>query len=292
MPISVNTNMASLTAQNALNGATNKMNTAMERLSSGYQINSSKDDAAGMAVTTKLGYKLSGLAVAKDNGQMGSSLLDTAEGVYSIIQSNLQRVRDLTEQAANGTYGSDSMLAISSEVEARLEEITRVANSIEFNGQYLLDGSINHSINLQLGITSDPNSVIELPQELFKKTTTTALFAGRFTGGTSKISDLVDEVYEDDTTARTFLADIDKAIADVTDRTTTTGGIQQRIIAATEAITVMSDNMTNAVGLIQDADIAAESTNYVKYQILQQTSTAMLSAANQAPALALSLIGG
>ena len=287
MPISVNTNMASLTAQNSLNGATKKMNNAMERLSSGYKINSSKDDAAGMAVSTKLGYKLSCLSVAKDNGQMGSSLLDTAEGVYSIIQSNLQRIRDLTEQAANGTYGSDSMLAISSEVEARLEEITRMANTIEFNGQYLLNGSINHSINLQLGITSDDDSVIELPQDLFKPATATALFSDRTF---AKASDLVEEVYDNDETARKFLADIDKAIAEITDRKTTTGGIQQRIISATEAITVMSDNMTSAVGLIQDADIAAESTNYIKYQILQQTSTAMLSAANQAPALALSLI--
>lgn len=289
MPISVNTNMASLTAQNSLNSASTSMNRAMERLSTGYKINSSKDDAAGMAVSTKLSYKLSCLSVAKDNGQMGSSLLNTTEGVYGVLQSNLQRVRDLTEQAANGTYGSDSMLAITSEVEARLEEISRLANSTEFNGQYLLNGSIDHAINLQLGITSSKDSIIELPEDLFKKATTTALF--NITAG-SNITKLVEASYKNDTTARTFLKNIDKAIATVTDRITTTGGIQQRIIAATEAITVMSDNMTSAVGLIQDADIAAESTNYIKYQILQQTSTAMLSAANQAPALALSLIGG
>ena len=288
MPISVNTHMASLTAQNSLNTASKKMNTAMERLSTGYKINSSKDDAAGMAVSTKLGYKLSCLAVAKDNGQMGSSLLNTTEGVYGVLQSNLQRVRDLTEQAANGTYGSDSMLAITSEVQARLEEISRLANSTEFNGQYLLNGSIDHAINLQLGITSSKDSVIELPEDLFAKATTTALFT---TKTFANISELVKDSYKDDTTARAFLNDIDKAMEKVTNRITTTGGIQQRIIAATESITVMSDSMTSAVGLIQDADIAAESTKYIKNQILQQTSTAMLSSANQIPALALSLLG-
>lgn len=288
MSISVNTNMSALTAQNSLYKATNNMNTAMERLSTGYKINSSKDDAAGMAVSTKLAYKLSCLSVAKDNGQMGSSLLNTTEGVYGVLQSNLQRVRDLTEQAANGTYGSDSMLAITSEVEARLEEISRLARATEFNGQFLLDGSIDHDINLQIGINSEDYSVIELPEDLFAKATTTALFN---TKTFASISDLVKDSYKDDTTARAFLKDIDNAISTVTNRITTTGGIQQRIIAATESISVMSDNMTSAVGIIQDADIAEESTNYIKNQILQQTSTAMLSSANQIPALALNLLG-
>ena len=135
MAITVNTNMASFTAQKALNSATSKMNTAMERMSTGLRINSSKDDAAGMAVSTKLDYKVSSLNVAKDNAQMGASMLDTTEGVLDVIKTNLVRVRDLTEQAANGTYGSDALAAIQTEVSARLTEITRVAESSEFNGK-------------------------------------------------------------------------------------------------------------------------------------------------------------
>ena len=103
MAITINTNMSSLVAQKSLNSATNIMNTAMQRLSTGLRINSSKDDAAGSAVATKLDYKISSLAVAEDNAQMGSSLLETAEGTLDVVQSNLQRIRDLTEQAANGT---------------------------------------------------------------------------------------------------------------------------------------------------------------------------------------------
>ncbi len=111
MAITVNTNVASLTAQKSLNNATTRMNTAMERMSTGLRINSSKDDAAGMAVASKLDYKVSSLNVAQDNGQMGASMLDTAEGVLSVMKDNLVRVRDLTEQAANGTYGDDAMKA-------------------------------------------------------------------------------------------------------------------------------------------------------------------------------------
>ena len=107
MAITVNTNMAALTAQSALNKSTNKMNTAMERMTTGYKINSSKDDAAGLAVSSNLEYKMSSLKVAQNNAQMGASLLETTEGIMSTISDNLTRVRDLTEQAANGTYGSD-----------------------------------------------------------------------------------------------------------------------------------------------------------------------------------------
>ena len=107
MAITVNTNVPSLTAQASLNKATNAMNTAMQRMSTGLKINSSKDDAAGLAVANKLDYKVSSLKVAQDNAQMGTSMLDTMEGVMGVINDNLQRIRDLTEQAANGTYISD-----------------------------------------------------------------------------------------------------------------------------------------------------------------------------------------
>ncbi len=288
MAISINTNMASLTAQKSLNQSTTKMNTAMQRLSTGYKINSSKDDAAGMAVSGKLNYKISSLKVAHANGQMGASMLDTTEGVYDLIKSNLHRIRDLTEQAANGTYGSDSIKAIKSEVCARLNEISRIANSTEFNGQYLMNGSIKDDINLQVGIQNDKQSVIKLDKDLFANATATVLLN---VGAGKTIEKLSDEVYKNDTTAREFLDKLDVAIEDVTVRTTTIGGVQQRIISAMDAADVMKTSMTSAVALIQDADIAEESSNYVKHQILQQTSASMLATANQAPSIALQLLG-
>ena len=175
MSITVNTNVASLIAQKSLNNATIKMNTAMERLSTGLRINSSKDDAAGSAVSTKLEYKVSSLNVAGDNAQMGSSLLDTEEGTLDVIQSNMTRIRDLTEQAANGTYGTDAMTAIKSEIAGRLAEVTRIAGTTEFNGKKLLDGSMDNGINLQVGITANDDSVINLQGSLFASTTAESL---------------------------------------------------------------------------------------------------------------------
>ena len=280
MAISVNTNLVSLTTQKSLSKSTDKMNTAMERLSTGYKINSSKDDAAGMAVATKLNYKLTSYNVAKSNAQMGSSMLDTAESIMGTIRSNLQRIRDLTEQAANGTYGSDSMQAIVKEVQSRVNEITRISESVEFNGKYLLNGSIEEDINLQVGIENKENSIIKLSKDLFADASASALL------GTSDIS----KNYETDSTARAFLEQIDSALANITNRVTEIGGVQQRLVTVLEATETLATSVTSAASSIQDVDVATESTNYVKEQILQQLSTSMLTVANQAPSIALSLL--
>ncbi|MBR2526731.1 flagellin FliC [bacterium] len=283
MAISVNTNMASLTAQKTLSGSTSKMNVAMDRLSTGYRINSSKDDAAGMAVSTKLNFKLTSFDVANSNAQMGVSLLDTAENILITVKSNLQRIRDLTEQAANGTYGSDSLGSISKEVQARMDEITRLSKSVEFNGKYLLDGSMTTGINLQVGIENNKNSIIVLNEGLFKDTSASLLL--NVSGGK------VASKYVSDTTAREFLADIDNAFTDIVDRISDIGGYQQRLVTVLDATETMATSTTSALSAIQDADMAAESSEFIKNQILQQMSTSMLSTANQTPAIALSLLG-
>lgn len=135
MSITVNTNMPSIIAQKSLYKSTNKMNTALQRLSTGLRINSAKDDAAGSAISTKLEYKISSYDVAKDNAQMGQSMLDTANGTLSQINSMLQRIRDLSEQAANGTYGKDERKAMQAEIDGLTEEIYRIKNTTEFNGK-------------------------------------------------------------------------------------------------------------------------------------------------------------
>ena len=278
MAITVNTNVPSLTAQASLNAATNKMNTAMERMSTGARINSSKDDAAGMAVSNKLDYKVSSLAVAQDNAQMGASMLDTVEGVMGVINDNLTRIRDLTEQAANGTYGSDAIAAIKTEINARLTEINRVANSAEFNGKKLLDGSAG-TINLQVGINNDSYSTIALDSSVFQKATITADDTGL------KLPN-----WDENTVPKTYLDSVDAAIKKITDARTAIGGKQAAITSAMESAQVMATNLTSASSLIKDADIAEESSNYIKQQILQQTSASLLATANQAPSIALNLV--
>ena len=277
MAITVNTNIPSLTAQSSLNKATNAMNTAMERMSTGLRINSSKDDAAGLAVANKLDYQVSSYKVAQDNAQMGASMLDTMEGVMTTINDNLVRIRDLTEQAANGTYGTDAMKAITTEVNARLAEIDRVAQSTEFNGKKLLNGDTTE-VTLQVGIHGDnTNSQITLDSSVFQNCTKTGL-------------GLADVSWSADSDARGFLATIDAAIAKVTDATTAIGGKQAAITSAMESAEVMVTNLTSASSLIKDADIAEESSNYIRQQILQQTSASLLATANQAPSIAMNLI--
>ena len=292
MAITVNTNIPSLTAQKSMNNATTRMNTAMERMTTGLKINSSKDDAAGMAVANKLDYKISSLNVAQNNGQMGTSMLDTAEGVLNVINDNLVRIRDLTEQAANGTYGSDAMTAIETEVQARMDEITRLAQSSEFNGKILFNpddkskNGIKKDITLQVGIKSDESSQIKLSADLFKSAAASALFKGADNVNKGNFS----KVFDSDENARKFLTALDTALADITSRTTLLGGYQQRIISAMDAAGVMETNLTSAKSLIEDADIAEESSNYIKQQILQQTSASLLATANQAPSIALNLV--
>ena len=279
MAITVNTNMAALAAQNALNKSTNKMNTAMERMTTGYKINSSKDDAAGLAVSNKLEYKVSSLKVAQNNAQMGASMLDTMEGVMTTINDNLTRIRDLTEQAANGTYGSDALTAITTEVNARIAEIDRIANSAEFNGKKILDGSTK-SVTLQVGINGDANSQITLDASVFQSAKKDDL----------GLTDVNWAKKDGDATARAYLETVDKAIEKITNAKTAIGGKQAAITSAMESAQVMQTNLTSANSLIKDADIAEESSNYIKNQILQQTSASLLATANQAPSIALNLV--
>ena len=342
--ITINTNLASLTAQRNLSQATAGMNTAMERLTTGFRINSGKDDAAGSAVSTLMEAQISGYDVAESNATMGLTLLDTAEGVLDIVDGYLQRIRDLTEQAANGTYGTASMTAIRTEVEQRMLEINRLCQVIDFNGIQLLDGTSvavtsQKGINLQVSNNAGEANVINLKYTLFESAKCTALIvdknvnsaggnnwyqrtntsettsalqaritnsevdgfdyrgqypdinASNYEDGTlSCITAICDAVYTDDNTAREFLYFIDDAIKNVTARTALIGAYMNRVESAVDAISVQKENIVSANSSIKDADVAVESSNYIKYQILQQSSATLLSTANQQPSIALNLL--
>lgn len=362
--ITINTNLASLTAQRNLSAATTGMNTAMERLTTGFRINSGKDDAAGSAVSCLMEAQISGYDVAVSNASMGLSLLDTAEGVLGIVDDYLQRIRDLTEQAANGTYGTASMKAIKTEVQQRMEEINRLCTVIDFNGIQLLDGTSTaatskNGINIQVSNNSGKNNIINLKYTIFESATITALFMtgnahsaqygnkngvnqewykrsdgqdtsaleSRITGtkttsvdnrnyeytaekgyqainsigydwkdnrvpevNVNCITAICDAVYTDDATAREFLSFVDDAIENVSNRTALIGAYMNRVESAVDAISVQKENIVSANSSIKDADVATESSNYIKYQILQQSTSTLLSTANQTPSIALNLL--
>ena len=186
MSLTINTNISSLIAQRNLNAATKSLNTSIERMTTGYKINGAKDNAAGYSISNLWETQLSSLDVAADNAATGLDLLTTAEETYGLLTSHLQRVRDLTEQAANGTYGSASLKAIQAEVVARLEEMSRIAANSEFNGIKLMaftqngDGSgiTDEGIALQVGLYANDNSRIKLNIDLFRNASVSGLFVG------------------------------------------------------------------------------------------------------------------
>ena len=190
MALTINTNISSIIAQRSLNNATNSMNTSLERMSTGYKINHSKDNAAGYSIANIWETQIGSLDVAASNAATGMDLLTTAEETYALLTSHLQRVRDLTEQAANGTYGSASLKAIQAEVYARLQEITRISANAEFNGIKLMafdteddtnpindkTGLTDAGINLQVGLYADENSIINLNIKCFSNASVSGLF--------------------------------------------------------------------------------------------------------------------
>ena len=189
MTLTINTNVSSIIAQRNLNNATNSLNKSIERMTTGYKINQAKDNAAGYSISNMWETQIGTLDVAADNAATGADLLTTAEQSYGLLTDHLQRIRDLTEQAANGTYGSSSLKAIQSEVYARLQEIDRIAANSEFNGiklmSYISDGNpkgtglTSNGINLQVGLYADTNSVINLDSSLFSSATVSGLFIAK-----------------------------------------------------------------------------------------------------------------
>ncbi|WP_295719692.1 flagellin [uncultured Halovibrio sp.] len=161
MALGINTNVASLSAQNELNASKSTKNEALERLSSGLRINSAKDDAAGLAISTRFESQISGLNVASRNAQDGISLAQTAEGGLDEITNNLQRVRELSVQAANATNNDTDRSALNDEVQQRLEEIDRIASQTDFNGLNVLDGTLS-SQKFQVGANAGQTISVDL----------------------------------------------------------------------------------------------------------------------------------
>ena len=284
MALTINTNISSLIVQSNLSKATSSLNQAIERMTTGYKINHAADNAAGYSIARNWDTQLGSLDVAADNAATGADMLTTLEDTYSLVSSHLQRVRDLTEQAANGTYGSDSLKAIQSEITARLEEIDRIAANCEFNGLKMMDGSMQ-DISLQVGLYGSADSQIVLDASLFESGDVNSLFGEDISTIAEKCAGL-----SKGTKASEMLDKIDDVINTISGRSTTLGSAQNRIESAIESIGVQSENIMSSLSTLRDADIAEESSNYIKAQILQQASATLLATANQTPSIALNLL--
>ena len=299
MALTINTNLSSMIVQSNLAKATTSLNQAIERMTTGYKINHASDNAAGYSIARNWEARLGSLDVAADNAATGADMLSTLEDHYALISQHVQRVRDLTEQASNGTYGSASLKAINSEITARLQEIDRIAVNCEFNGQNMMDGSMRAGVAIQVGVDGNAaKSQISLSGSLFLSGSVGSLFTdfGEIADAdVDKVAKLCsgydveqNKVITEKPSA--MLAAIDKVINEISSRVTTLGAAQNRIESAIESIGVQSENITSSLSTLRDADVAEESSNYIKAQILQQASATLLATANQTPSIALNLL--
>ncbi len=290
MPIVINSNVPAQIAQNALTRATWSLNTSMQRLSTGNRINSAKDDPAGSYYAISMNSQLRGIKAAYNNVAAGASMLTNAEGDLSIINDHLERIKDLATQYANESLSTEEQKALKEEVQARVDEIDRIAEESKFNKVNLLDGS-KDNLRLQIGGNSDPATNALYVTGVFKNASTgqdgIKLFGG---SGPDEYAD-VEAAFAAASTAAKFIDTVEAAVDEVSERISRAGIYQNRLDSISNLLMIRNENLTAAYSTVMDTDIAAETANYVKNQILQQTASAMLSQANQSPGvLALKLI--
>ena len=283
MSIVVNTNVPSLMVQRNLNTANANVGKSIERLTTGFKINRAADDAAGLSISQNMLSQVNGTQVAQENTQHGINLLQTAEGDMSVIQDHLQRIRDLAVQAANGTYSTSEKLMIAQEVQARFEEITRVANVSQFSDIPLLSVDNNTALVLQIGANSGVDNRLDISDALIKMTATALDANFSATGITASFST--------SQAASDFIQTLDTAINKVSDARSKIGAYQNRLESTLDSLAIKNENLSASLSELRDADVAKEAAELTKQQILQQSSATLLAQANSNPTIALSLLG-
>ena len=263
----INSNTAALRAQNGSRMANAALQTAMERLSTGKRINSAKDDAAGLAISSSMTSQIRGMSQAIRNANDGISLAQTADGALGEVTNMLQRIRELAVQSASGTYSDDDRANLQSEVTELGAQIDAVISDTKFNGVAVF-GSADVTVDIQTGSGSSDQTTL----------TVTGLDVSAASGA---------DVTAGDTSV---LDDVDDALKAVATTRASLGAGQSRLESVVNNLSNQVVNLSDARSRIEDADFSAESTNLAKAQILAQASTAMLAQANQSQSNVLSLL--
>ena len=262
----INSNSASLNARRNLESSQKSLATSMQRLSSGLRVNTAKDDAAGLAIATRVDAQVRGIAVAMRNANDGVSLAQVAEGALGTASNVLQRMRELAVQAQNDTNGTSDRANLNTEYLALSAEVTRLANQTRFNGTRIIGASAGAQV-FQIGANNGDTLTVT--------TTTLTTVAGDLTTSAN---------------ASTALAALDVALDTVTTTRANYGAAINRLGFAISNLAISGENQAAAKGRIMDADFAEETSNLSRAQILQQAGTAMVAQANQAPQQVMALL--
>ena len=296
MALYVNTNIQSIFGQRALAKNTRALQRDTEKLSTGYRINRSADDAAGLSIVTRMSSQIRGVEQAVKNISDGISMVQTAEGSLSIIQENMQRIRELVVQAANGTNSENELAAMQREANARVQTISDITAETEFNGIYMLDpGAAVPAgvITLQSGANQGDTTTVDFNTKVTRIDQTGAGSIGFGAVAVETIalgSTTVNTHAGGAAGTRTSLDDIDTMVDNVSMMRSELGATQNALETKREFLDVLRNRSMASRSRILDADIAKVSSNFVKNQILQQSAAAVLTQANSAPQIALNLL--
>jgi len=287
MAINIRTNVPSLLAQRNLDLSSSRLQTSYERLSSGLRINRARDDAAGLAIAESLKADSRVAAVAIRNASDGVSIISIADQAIGQISNVLSRLAELSEQSANGVYANTQRSALQNEFSALLSEIERIAVTTEFNGLKLLSGG--GEVVFQVGFKGDSTSRVS-----YTGVTATLQSLGLAAIGSSSpsYSILGTTDLEAQSASRLALDAINLAIGSVTRNRGTLGAAESRLDVTIQNLQVARENFLAAESRIRDVDVAAESAELTRVNILQQAGAAILAQANNQPQLALSLLRG
>jgi flagellin len=285
MSIIVNTNLAALLTQRNLNQTSDALSRSMERLASGLRLNHAADDAAGMAIAQRMTAQIRSSVQANRNGMDGISLVQVAEGAYNEIGNILIRLRELAVESANGTLSTTDRQSLQTEVDRLVQEINGIANSAQFNNVSLLSNSLGNTIVFQVGIGTVSYTVAATDQ------VSVTLFSLKASVFTSSNLDLTTLVLTSASNAQASLTTLDTALTNLNSSRANLGAAQNDLESRVRNQAIAIENITAARSRIQDIDVAQETSELVRNQILVQAGTSVLSQANQLPSLALTLLG-
>ncbi|GAB6462440.1 flagellin [Bacillus cereus] len=273
----INTNINSMRTQEYMRQNQDKMNVSMNRLSSGKRINSAADDAAGLAIATRMRARQSGLEKASQNTQDGMSLIRTAESAMNSVSNILTRMRDIAVQSSNGTNTSENQTALQKEFTALQEQIDYIAKNTEFNDQALLAGTSGSTvIKIQ---TLDSSSGAQQIAITLANSTTGSLSVGSASASIGNA-----------TAALSAISAIDEALKTVAGNRATLGATLNRLDRNVENLNNQATNMASSASQIEDADMAKEMSEMTKFKILNEAGISMLSQANQTPQMVSKLL--
>lgn len=286
MPLVINTNVPSINSQRHLNINTAALNRSYERLASGYRINRAGDDAAGLQISERLRTQIRGSKKALDNVQDGMNFLNIADGSLQTITDNLQRMRELTVQAASDTYATAQRSAIISEINQLRQDIDRIARSTTFNGVVMLTSLTPSPFYIQVGPnSSNANDRIDISSALTDAQITVAtspLYLSAAATGTN---------FANNANIQVYISNLDSVIDGINTRRGDLGAYINRMEGAASNLQISIENQSASESRIRNVDVAAESADMTRNQILQQSSATILAQANQSPSLALKLLG-